>query len=260
MSKRLENIKKNFVRNMGLLLLYAVIFYITSLTSAHTLNAQPVGTPQTTFPPPPQTTTTPPQTTTTFPPPPPQTTTTPTPTPPPQTPIEQQEQDRLQQNQQPLQISWDELEEAESFIADGNMDSTLYTSNGNWRSIGNWSMNVDGGELTNFTATMAWSNGTAAHTHEFLNFEPADDVVISADDQTISVTGTTAVGTNGAVSWEEVPSEIAIEGGRIIAVSVDNEATDQHFSGQSVYGNLTSLEICSTAAAPGPAMQVPTAC
>jgi hypothetical protein len=229
MSKRLENNKKNFARNMGLLFLYAVLFYITSLTSAHTLNAQPVG---------------PPQTTTT------------TPTPPPQTPIEQQ--GRLQQNQ-PLQISWDELEEAESFIANGNMDSTLYTSNGNWRSIGNWSMNVDGGELTNFTATMAWSNGTAAHTHEFLNFEQADDVVISAEDQTISVTGTTAVGTNGAVSWEDVPSEIAIDGGKIIAVSVDDEATDQHFSGQSVYGNLTSLDICSTAP-PGPAMQVPTAC
>jgi hypothetical protein len=152
------------------------------------------------------------------------------------------------------------LEEAQSFVANGNMDSTLYTSNGNWRSIGNWSMNVDGGELTNFTATMAWSNGTAAHTHEFLNFEPSDDVDISADDQTISVTGTMAVGTNGAVSWEDVPSGIAIEGGKIIAVSVDDGATDQHFSGQSVYGNLTSLDICSTAAAPGPAMQVPTAC
>jgi len=120
-------------------------------------------------------------------------------------------------------------------------------------------MNVADGELTNFTATMAWSNGTAAHTHEFLNFEPADDVGISAEDQTMAVTGTMDVGTNGAVVWEDVPSEIAIEGNKIIGVSVDDEATDRHFSGQSVYGNLTSLDICSTAT-PGPAMQVPTAC
>jgi hypothetical protein len=260
MSKRLENNKKNFARNMGSFLLYAVLFYITSLTSAHTLNAQPVGPPTTTFPAPPTTTTTPPPTTTT--PPPTPTTPPPTTTTPPPTTLEQQ---RLQQNQSVLsspqfpQISWDELEEARSFIANGNMNSTLYTTNGDWVSTGNWSMRVADGELTNFTTTMAWYNGTAAHTHEFLNFEPDDDVDLSAEDQTISVAGTMDVGTNGAVVWEDVPSNIDIQRGRIITVSVDDEATDHHFSGQAVYGNLTSLDICSTDA-PGPAMQVPTAC
>jgi hypothetical protein len=145
------------------------------------------------------------------------------------------------------------------FVANGKMDSTLYTINGNWKSIGDWSMNVADGELMNFTTTMSWYNGTAGHTHEFLNFEADDDVDISAEDQTISVAGTMDVGTNGAVAWEDVPSEIVIERGRIIAVSVDNEATDEHFSGQSVYGNLTSLRICSTAA-PGPAMEVSPGC
>jgi hypothetical protein len=191
------------------------------------------------------------------------------------------------------------LEEAEGFIANGKMNSTLFTINGNWEATGDWSMNVADGELTNFTTTMAWYNGTAGHTHEFLNFEAAgeddddeaageddddeaageddddeaageddddeaagddDDgggagVDISAEDQTISVAGTMDVGTNGAVVWEDVPSEITIERGKIITVSVDNEATEQHFSGQSVYGNLTSLGICSTAS-PGPGMQV----
>jgi hypothetical protein len=147
------------------------------------------------------------------------------------------------------------LEEAQGFIANGVMDSTLYTINGNWRSIGNWSMNVANGELMNFTTIMSWYNGTAGHGHEFLNFEAADDEVdISAEDQTISVAGTMDVGTNGAVSWEDVPSEIVIQGGKIITVSVDNEATNEHFGGQSVHGNLTSLSICSTT--PGPAMQV----
>ena len=138
------------------------------------------------------------------------------------------------------------------------MDSTLYTINGNWRSTGDWSMNVADGELMNFTTSMAWYNGTAGHSHEFLNFEADDGVDISAEDQTISVAGTMDVGTNGAVAWEDVPSEIVIEGGRIISVSVDNEATDEHFSGQSVHGNVTSLTVCSTT--PGPAMQVSPAC
>jgi hypothetical protein len=138
------------------------------------------------------------------------------------------------------------------------MDSTLYTINGNWKSVGDWSINVADGELMNFTTTMSWYNGTAGHTHEFLNFEADDDVDISAEDQIISVAGTMDVGTNGAVAWEDVPSEIVIERGRVISVSVDNEATEEHFSGQSVYGNLTSLRICS--ATPGPAMQVSPGC
>ena len=192
-----------------------------------------------------------------------------------QPPLQQPPQQQQPQQQEPLEvpqpqqqivspppqfpeISWDELEEAEGFIANGKMDSTLYTINGNWRSTGDWSMNVADGELMNFTTSMAWYNGTAGHSHEFLNFEADDGVDISAEDQTISVAGTMDVGTNGAVAWEDVPSEIVIEGGRIISVSVDNEATDEHFSGQSVHGNVTSLTVCSTT--PGPAMQVSPAC
>ena len=178
-----------------------------------------------------------------------------------QQPPQQQQQPQQQVVSPPPQfpqISWDELEEAEGFIANGKMDSTLYTINGNWKSIGNWSMNVADGELTNFTTAMSWYNGTAGHSHEFLNFEADDGVDISAEDQIISVAGTMDVGTNGAVAWEDVPSDIVIQGGKIISVSVDNEATDEHFSGQSVHGNVTSLTVCSTT--PGPAMQVSPAC
>ena len=228
--------KKTLLQNTALLTLFAILFYITLLPLANALNAVSSSPLQSisrtvTLPPPPQQQQPLPQ--------------------PPQMP--QQSQQVISSPHFP-QISWDELEEAEGFIADGIMDSTLYTINGNWKSIGNWSMNVADGELMNFTTTMSWYNGTAGHSHEFLNFETTDDVNISAEDQTISVAGTMDVGTNGAVTWEDVPSQILIEGGRIIAVSVNDEATDEHFSGQSVYGNLTSLRICSTT--PGPAMQV----
>jgi hypothetical protein len=253
----MEKYKKNLLQNMPLLILFAILFYITLLPSANALNAissSPLQSISTTVTPPQQQQPQVPQ----------QNATTIT-----QQPQQQQQQQPQlpQQNQsvpspppQFPQISWDELEEAEGFIANGNIDSTLFTINGNWEAIGNWSMNVADGELIFFNTTIAWYNGTAGHSHEFLNFETTDDGVdISAEDQTISIAGTMDVGTNDAVVWEEVPSEIVIERGRIISVSVDNEATDQHFSGQSVYGNLTSLSICSTAA-PGPAMQVSPAC
>lgn len=236
---------KNLLQITALLTLFAILFYITLLPLANALNAisssplQSISRTVTPQPPPP--------------PPPPQQ----------QPPLPQPPQ-MPQQNQQIVsppqfpQISWDELEEAEGFIANGIMDSTIYTINGNWKSIGNWSINVADGELMNFTTIMSWYNGTAGHSHEFLNFEADDEVDISAQDQTVSVAGIMDVGTNGAVTWEDVPSEIVIQGGKIITISVDNEATNEHFSGQSVHGNLTSLSICSTT--PGPAMQVSPGC
>jgi hypothetical protein len=230
--------KKNLLQNMALLTLFAILFYITLLPLANALNAISSSSPLqsisrfvTPQPPPLQQQQPLPQ--------------------PPQTP--QQNQQVVSPPQFP-QIAWDELEEAEGFIAMGKIDSTLYTINGNWKATGDWNMNVSNGEVSSFNTTMTWHNGTSGHGHEFLNFETTDDVDISAEDQTISIEGTMDVGTNRAVSWEDVPSEIVIEGGRIIRVSVDDEATGEHFSGQSVHGNVTSLSICSTT--PGPAMQV----
>jgi hypothetical protein len=258
MPKKMGKNKKNLLPNRALVILFAVVLCVTLLTSVDTSNASISSPPQSNF-----TTITPeqeskvPSLNTTYPLPPQSNFTTLTTPPLPQVP--QQNQQVLSPPPQFPQISWDELEEAEGFIANGKMDSTLYTINGNWRSTGDWSMNVADGELMNFTTTMAWYNGTAGHSHEFLNFEADDDDVdISSEDQTISVAGTMDVGTNGAVAWEDVPSEIVIERGRIFSVSVDNEATDEHFSGQSVHGNVTSLTICSTT--PGPAMQVSPGC
>jgi hypothetical protein len=275
MPKKMQQFEKNLLQNKALLTFFVILFFITLLPSANALNSvssrplqliSTTGTPLQQQPPPSQVPE-PLQQPSQVPEPLQQPSQVPEPLQQPsQVPEPLQQPSQVpQQNQQvvpppqPPQIAWDELEEAEGFIADGIMDSTLYTTNGNWRSTGNWNMNVADGELMNFTTTMSWNNGTAGHTHEFLNFEADDDGVdISAEDQTISVSGTMDVGTNGAVVWEDVPSEIVIQGGKIISVSVDNEATEGHFSGQSVYGNVASLTICSTT--PGPAMQVSPAC
>src|SRR5918996_6326699 len=262
MSKKIARHRTNVLQNMTSLMLLVVLINIALLPSAYALNAissSPLQSISTTVVPqqPPPSQVPQPQPQPQQPPP----SEVPQPQPQPQQPPPSEVPQENQQVVSPTppqfpQISWDELEEAEGFIANGKMDSTLYTINGNWRSTGDWSMNVADGELMNFTTTMAWYNGTAGHSHEFLNFEADEDGVdISAEDQTISVAGTMDVGTNGAVAWEDVPSEIFLQRGRIIGVSVDNEATDEHFSDQSVYGNLTSLRICSTATA-GPAMQV----
>lgn len=257
MPKKMGKNKKNLLPNRALFILFAVLLLcVTLLTSVDTSNASISSPPQSNF-----TTITPeqeskvPSLNTTYPLPPQSNFTTLTTPPLPQVP---------QQNQQvlspppPPQISWNELEETEGFVANGKINSIIYTINGNWIAIGDWVMNVADGELTFFNTTMAWHNGTAGHSHEFLNFETEDDVGISAEDQTISIEGTMDIGTNRAVSWPDIPSEIVIEGGKIITISLDDEGTNRHFGGQSVHGIVTSLTICSTS--PGPAMQVSPGC
>src|SRR5215211_7732294 len=173
------------------------------------------------------------------------------------------QQNMTQLNQStPQQIApLNQLVDSEDFVASGTINSTLYTTNGNWEAIGIWTLSVSEGEVTSFETDMAWNNGTSAHTHEFQNFETdedSDDISIDSGGG-ITIEGDMDIGTNSVVSWPSVPTEISIEQAKIISVSVDHEETDNHFGGQSVHGTVTSLTPCS--ASPGPNMQIsPGAC
>jgi hypothetical protein len=161
-----------------------------------------------------------------------------------------------QQQQQIAPLS--QLVDSEDFAADGTINSTIYTPNGNWAAEGIWTLTVSEGALTSFDTDMAWNNGTAAHTHEFQNFVMDDDSdTISIDSEGgVTIAGEMDVGTNGVVSWPSVPAEIIIQQGKIISISLDHEDTENHFGGQAVYGTVSSLQPCS--ATPGANMQIPT--
>ncbi|MGB9168959.1 MAG: hypothetical protein WCB31_08545 [Nitrososphaeraceae archaeon] len=168
----------------------------------------------------------------------------------------------IQLSQQPTavqtsQISLKELEGSEDFVASGVIDSVIYTINGNWEAVGNWKLIVSEGELTSFDTDMAWNNGTAAHTHEFQNFEMNDDSEdISVDNEgTVVIEGEMDVGTNGVVAWQNVPADINIQKAKIITVSLVDDKTNHHFGGQAVHGKVTSFDSCSVK--PGADMQVP---
>ena len=162
------------------------------------------------------------------------------------------------QQQQQQKIPLDQLVGSEDFSAGGSVDSTIYTTNGNWKATGLWTLTVSEGELTSFDTDMAWNNGTSAHTHEFQNFvmDDGSDSISIDSDGSVTIEGVMDVATNGVVSWPSVPAEIRIEQGKIITVSLDHEDTDNHFGGQAVHGTITSLKPCS--GTPGANMQVPT--
>jgi hypothetical protein len=170
----------------------------------------------------------------------------------------QQNMTQLNQSASQQIAPLNQLVDSEDFVASGTINSTLYTTNGNWEAIGIWTLSVSEGEVTSFDTDMAWNNGTSAHTHEFQNFEmdeDSDDISIDSEGG-ITIGGDMDIGTNGVVSWPSVPAEIIIQQAKIITISVDNEETDNHFGGQSVHGTVTSLTPCS--ALPGPNMQIST--
>ncbi len=166
----------------------------------------------------------------------------------------------LSQQQQQQKIPLNQSVVSENFRANGTIDSIIYTTNGNWKANGIWTLTVSEGELTSFDTKMTWNNGTAHHTHEFQNFvtgDSSDNISIDSNG-TATIEGDMDVATNGVVSWPSVPAEITIEGGKIITISLDHEDTENHFGGhdQAIHGTVTSLKPCSVK--PGPNMQVPT--
>jgi hypothetical protein len=148
----------------------------------------------------------------------------------------------------------------DSFVASGDIDSTIYTVLGNWDATGEWRMTVSDGELRSFTTQMAFQNRTSGHSHELQNFEAEDGGIQLGNDRSVRVEGEMDVGTRGTISWPDVPAEIFIDRGKIVTIQLDHEETDNHFGGgeQAIHGTVTSLKPCDVT--PGPDMQVPTGC
>jgi hypothetical protein len=174
-------------------------------------------------------------------------------------PIQQQQPQPIQQQQPQPQPFIPSHEAVDGFIANGKITSDIITATTKWTATGDWNMVVNNNELQLFTTNMTWNNGTSGHTHEFLGFEAEDGEIVLPPDNIVSITGTMNVGTNRATSWEDVPATIDIGGGgKIISISLDHEATDHHFAGQAVRGDVTLLTPCSDT--PGPSMQVYPSC
>ena len=149
-------------------------------------------------------------------------------------------------------------DDTDGFKANGLIDSVILTANSNWDATGDWSLIVEDGEVSNFTTTMAWYNGTSSHTHEFLNFVSDDEITLPTDNL-VTIDGQMDIGSNGEITWEEVESTITIGGGgKTITISLDHDATDHHFAGQTIRGTTTYLAACSDE--PGPNMELQPSC
>jgi hypothetical protein len=145
-------------------------------------------------------------------------------------------------------------------ISKGTINSLITTPATKWIASGNWSMNVNNGNVTFFETNMTWNNinGTNAHSHEFQNFKVSNPISLNQSDNNISLKGLMDVGTNNRVVWKDIPSTIDINGKKTISISVDDNMTNNHFASQPILGVVSSFLVCSDI--PGPNMEVLAPC
>jgi len=146
------------------------------------------------------------------------------------------------------------------FIANGKINTVIDVPNGKWIATGNWSIIMYNGNVTSFDTKMTWynSSGTNAHTHDLTNFKASsgNTQALSSNNtnkQTI-VEGFTDVESNGRTSWFEVPTQVTINDGKIVSISLDDNKTNHHFGAQPLLGIVDSFYPCSDI--PGPNMEL----
>jgi hypothetical protein len=111
---------------------------------------------------------------------------------------------------------------------------------------GDWSMNVNQGNLADFSATFYTGsvNGAENHTHQLSNFRVNTNTPIQlSPDMSVSVSGVVDVGTNGNKAWDNVNATVDISKGRSITISLADEDTQRHFMGQEIYGIVQGLKV-----------------
>jgi hypothetical protein len=134
---------------------------------------------------------------------------------------------------------------ASNIKARGTINSLIAVPQTKWIATGNWSLNVNNGNLSSFLTNMSFfdARGTATHTHGFLNFRPnqGSEVIAQLPNSSLALRGIMDVATNSKVVWKNVPTTIDIKGGKTITISVNDKATNSHFASQPILGVVDTL-------------------
>jgi hypothetical protein len=105
---------------------------------------------------------------------------------------------------------------------------------------GNWNLNVQGGNVTDFSANfvMVHPDGTEYHTHNITNFVIGGGGMAQlVQGQETSITGTADVYTNGTNRWPGTDTTLTLTpNAAVMTIMPAAEDTENHFQGQPIYG------------------------
>jgi hypothetical protein len=104
---------------------------------------------------------------------------------------------------------------------------------------GDWNMNVESGNLTDFAANfiMVHTDGTGYHTHDITGFNIGNNTITWIQGQELSINGTADIAVNGTVQWPGVDTNLTLtENAAVMTIEPAAEGTNNHFQGQPIYG------------------------
>jgi hypothetical protein len=104
---------------------------------------------------------------------------------------------------------------------------------------GNWNLNVQGGNVTDFAANfvMVHQDGTGYHTHNITDFSAGNNTVQLIQGQPTSINGTADISVNGTTKWPGVDTTLTFtNNAAVMTINPAAEDTDNHFGGQPIYG------------------------
>lgn len=136
------------------------------------------------------------------------------------------------------------------FNATGKISSlvTNETSQQMYVLAGDWSFLVSEGNITDFNAniTMIAVDGTDRHIHTITNFTSNAAVPVILDKHGTVFTGVTDMSVDGDAEWRNVQTTITISKQDTITILLNTSQnvghTDNHFSGQPIYGAVFSIQ------------------
>src|SRR5215210_7844054 len=104
---------------------------------------------------------------------------------------------------------------------------------------GNWNINVEGGNVTDFAANfvMVHQDGTGYHAHNITDFSAGNKTVQLIQGQPTSINGTADISLNGTTKWPGVDTVLTFtNNAAVMTINPAAEGTDNHFGGQPIYG------------------------
>jgi hypothetical protein len=110
---------------------------------------------------------------------------------------------------------------------------------------GNWNINVQSGNVTDFTANfiMVHPDGTEYHTHNITNFViGGSNTVQLIQGQEATIPGIADIYTNGTNMWPGANTTLSMTpNGAVMTIMPAPDETDNHFQGQPIYGIVSGL-------------------
>jgi uncharacterized protein YcfJ len=104
---------------------------------------------------------------------------------------------------------------------------------------GDWTIDVQSGNVTNFRAnfTMERTDGSEHHSHDITSFKLGNITQFQLDPKGKStINGTADYSVNGTSKWPGSDTTLTIEKARILSIQPDEQEAKDHFQGQPIYG------------------------